>query len=475
MPFLLLLLLTLVHLQQKWPDLGWTSWGSTLVTWCGLAGLLVRAEWLVRSVRRQMARDPGQRPSLMKRFHRLRRRHGWTLLALFTVALYFLGWGWTVTQFFPAMLPGIELILLLPFLMALIFSWARFYDVERQSHQLTADPDDPPFMSRWAYLAFHVRHNLLLIIPPLALLLLQQTLVRLWPELQQDSLLTPLFAFGLLLLAFLCIPLLLRVFLGLKPLPDCPLRDRLLATARRLRFRFNDILIWNTRNTIANAMVTGFVPFLRYVVLTDRLIDELTDEEIEAVFGHEVGHVKHHHMLFYLGFLLASLVVVGGVWRLVEAELNQPAVQNFFLDNVPVLYDWLYTHQVLVIWGLVLLLALYIFVVFGFISRRCERQADIFGCRTVTCPVFIAALEKVAALNGIPRERPGWLSSWQHSTIAQRVDFLERLHVEPGLESRFQRRVGLVKWGVVLGLTAFLAGILALLGSEVWDGMMKMP
>ena len=81
---------------------------------------------------------------------------------------------------------------------------------------------------------------------------------------------------------------------------------------------------------------------------------------------------------------------------------------------------------------LVGILGTYIFVVFGFLSRRCERQADIFGCRTMSCSqpdctshtgpdelaprgrglcatgigTFIDALEKVAQLNGISRHRP---------------------------------------------------------------------
>jgi STE24 endopeptidase len=110
-------------------------------------------------------------------------------------------------------------------------------------------------------------------------------------------------------------------------------------------------------------------------------------------------------------------------------------------------------------------------VVFGFLSRRCERQADIFGCRTVSVPVFVEALEKVARLNGISRDRPGWLMSWQHSTIARRVEFLEKMHVDPRLEPRFQRRVGLVKWGMVLSLAAALV---ALGPGNVWAVLMKL-
>jgi STE24 endopeptidase len=131
----------------------------------------------------------------------------------------------------------------------------------------------------------------------------------------------------------------------------------------------------------------------------------------------------------------------------------------------------------------VFLLGIYIFLVFGFLSRRCERQADIFGCRAVSCQrrqcnghdadtvlspkgrglcptgilTFIEALEKVARLNGMSRDRPGWLQSWQHSTIACRVAFLQRLLEDPSLARRFQRRVTLVKWSLLLVVGAILA------------------
>src|SRR5262249_5492261 len=211
-------------------------------------------------------------------------------------------------------------------------------------------------------------------------------------------------------------------FLGLKPLPAGPLRDRLTAVARRLNFRCNDFLLWNTHGTVANAMVTGVLPRLRYVVFTDRLLSDLSVDEVEAVFGHEVGHVKHHHMLFYLGFLVASMVVVVGAW---ESVLPWLSLEETASDSLGV-------QELLGIMPLLTLMGGYIFLVFGFLSRRCERQADIYGCRTGSCPgpegnghregtpyappghglcptgigTFIEALEKVARSNGISRDRP---------------------------------------------------------------------
>jgi Zn-dependent protease with chaperone function len=261
-------------------------------------------------------------------------------------------------------------------------------------------------------------------------------------------------------------PWAVRLFLGLKPMPEGPLRDRLLSASRRLNFRASNILLWDTHGGIANAMVVGILPWLRYVVFTDRLLAEMTIDEVEAVFGHEAGHIRHRHMLYYLAFMMISLAVVMQIWD--AAYLKS-------LVNLTLRKD-------LVLLPLFGLVGAYIFVVFGFLSRRCERQADIYGCRAVSCArsdcqghdaevdvlpaarglcptgigIFINALEKVARLNGISRERPGWLQSWQHSTIARRVEFLQCVLADPSLEPRFQRTVTLVKWALLLSLVALL-------------------
>jgi hypothetical protein len=57
------------------------------------------------------------------------------------------------------------------------------------------------------------------------------------------------------------------------------------------------------------------------------------------------------------------------------------------------------------------------------------------------------------------RDRPGLLQSWQHSTIARRVDFLARVRHAPLIERRFQRRVLITKCVLFLGLIAGLAAV----------------
>jgi Zn-dependent protease with chaperone function len=462
MPFLLLLVLTLICLQTDWPEppLGLGTWGSALLTWGGVGVLLLVAELLTRKLCR-MLQTAGHGRYLSS----ARRYYVYALLAFYACALYGFGWGWTGKHLLGSperAIPGRELVILAPIFAALVFSWSRFYAVERTAHELDANAG--AFLNRWAYVALQARHNLLLVLPPLFLLLVGESIRGLFPDLQDNPYFTSGLAAVLVGGIFVGLPLILRLILGLKPLPDGPIRRRLLETAARVGFRCSDILVWNTRSTVANAMVTGPVPFLRYIVVTDRLISALEPDEVEAVFGHEAGHVKHHHMEFYVAFVVASLVALDAVRQLLEELLLRAA------DQIPSgLLEGLRSVEWLAPVAIVGVLAGYIFVVFGYLSRRCERQADIFGCRTVNCEAFISALEKVAMLNGIDRERPGWLSSWQHSTIARRVDFLRRMNVDPSLERRFQRRVGILKWAVVLILAVVLTGTFAFIKPEqVW-------
>jgi Zn-dependent protease with chaperone function len=494
MPLLLLLMLTLACLPDHWPPpwawIGSAEW-TIVYTWLAVVAVVAFAGLLTAHMRRLLARAPGQRERLLHRYHTWRFYHQIGLFLIYGVVLYIFKWGWAV-QILSApagppdapLFPGAELFVLAPLLIGLILSWCCFYDADRAFHNVPAPPDldrafqsaaaapEPAksaFWSRWTHLGFQVRHNLALVFIPVSLIILIKALGRLIPESsiewQQIASFGGMIATGLL---FFCMPWVLRLVLGLKPLPEGPLRSRLLATSRRLHFRSSNILLWNTKGHVANAMVAGFVPWLRYVILTDRLVSELTPEEIEAVYGHEIGHIKHHHMVFYLGFLLASIAALWAGYSLLQEQLNWWSPLDGYPDSA--------------IPPFVGLVGVYLFVVFGFLSRRCERQADLYGCRAVSCNrtdclehppnlelaatghglcptgihTFMDALEKVGHVNGISRDRPGWLQSWQHSTIARRIDFLHQVLTDQSVEKRFQKRVALVKCALLLGVGAVL-------------------
>jgi len=450
MALLLLLLLLLVTLHDAWWNpLGCDPAASWLITWSGVALILMMGELAGRLACRGLGRDPGQRPAVMRFYLRWKRWQTWGLVGFFLVSLYVFGWGHAIHE----VVPGLKVLALAPLLVGLVVGWARQYDVDRLNFQIVHYPEFNPFLTRPAYLGLQVQHNFLFVLPPILLLVVHEALLLVVPQLREagNTLMMALVGAGLLAAALIFIPFFLRWFLGLRPLIDGPLRERLLATASRQRFRVSDVLVWNTRNGVANAMVTGVLPWLRYVVVTDRLLNELNEEEIEAVFGHEVGHMKHHHMFFYMVFFLTSLMLLGalgsaGHWLLKRFETPE------WLSGFVGAAAW----HTIAVWLILGIVVVYILVVFGWLSRRCERQADIFGAKTASPAAFVSALEKVADLNGIPRERPGFFSWWQHSTIADRVDFIQRMQADPHLEPRFQRRLGWTKWGVALALTALV-------------------
>jgi Zn-dependent protease with chaperone function len=475
MPLPLLLVLVLACLPQEYSEpllskigFGNDPFACAVWTWGGIGLIILAAAWIARRTSRGIYYHPDQREAVLHYYSKRRFYHLIGLFLVYGVALFILGWGWAVEQLWN--FPGNELLTLAPFLVGLVGSWAFFYRADQALHETASVAAGRPFWSRWGYVNFHLRQNLAFIAAPLLLMIAVKALQRWFPdEDEQNSELLLAVVMGMLVAVFVTFPWILRLVLGLRPLPEGPLRDRLLAAARRLHFRFSNILLWNTHSGVANAMVAGILPLPRYVLLSDRLVQELSPEEIEAVFGHEVGHIKYRHMIYYVGFMSVSMLAVACLWSLLVPHI--PALQS--LSQVK--DDWAKVPLV----GLV---GVYVFVVFGFLSRRCERQADIFGCRAVSCDqgnckghaagaayapggsglcatgilTFISALEKVADVNNISRSKPGWFQSWQHSTIARRVEFLRCMAVDPTLEPRFQRTVRWVKWGLVLALVLVL-------------------
>jgi STE24 endopeptidase len=497
MPLLLLLLLTLACLPIEWPRpmFGLGPEGSAALTGVVVVGLLVVARLFTAATIRQIVRDPNERESVC-RAHGLRRLILFFLnLGGFAVVLIYCGWGWTVREvltFDGRYLPGAELIVLAPYLVTMIGSWAISYDAERLLHQTSsAAAARGEFWTRAGYVLFLLRHHVLVVFTPVLLMIFQLGALRCYPRLLEDPL-AKLAAFVGLFLFILMIPSLVPLVLGLRPMPAGRIRSQLEAAAKRLGVRYRNLYVWDTRGNMATAMVTGLVPRFRQIVFTDLLLATLHDDEIEAVFGHEVGHVRHGHLLYYAGFLMLSFLTLASVYHSVETWAG-----TALLDPNAMLVCT------------VLATGCYLFLVFGFVSRRCERQADVFGCKAVSCadPVcvwhgpetvlaprgrslcpsgiatFVRALERVEEINGMARGsiRSGptglfarlggvlrfvgvCLATWQHSTIAKRVEFLKTLAYEPQREQRFQRSVTMLRWGLLIFL---VAGVVA---TVLWSG-----
>jgi Zn-dependent protease with chaperone function len=458
-----------------------------------LTAALILRTWVVRTLRR----DPGRRIEVA-------RAYGWWRRVLFfvnigTAAACVLGFGWgrlaqqellVSWNGEDRLAPFAELAVPLPYFVVLVGCWLIYYDPERALHG--AIQGGRPFWPRRAYLAHNVRQFSLMVLLPVALIVTQQTLARFAPETTQTDIYR-IASLAVVPVLLLVMPLAMKPLLGLKSMPAGPVRDRLEALAKRLNFRCTDFLLWPTHGAAVNAMIAGLLPRVRYVVFTDRILEELPPDELDAVLGHEIGHAKHGHIWLYAGFLALSLSVLAALVLYIRQQIIAAGV----LDR-PDYRAWLEVYETWLLLPPVVLVAGYLFVVFGALSRRCERQADVFGCKAVSCcdpactghneqtvfptgghclcptgiRTFVRALDRVHDLSGLSRETHprwsvrqmlrsawAWVRHWQHAPVPRRVDYLLSLIDRPALEPRFQHRLFAFKCALMLALAAALVAL----------------
>ncbi len=399
--------------------------------------------------------------------------------ALFIASIVFT--NWPVWLAFGKSRPELQIfgdmIAVLPFFISMMALWTVTYPVERAlmressfgdiDGQLQSKPKEGMAWKLSAYLDFQLRHYMLAIAIPMLMILFvanlaigyENELTKLTGWSWTDETLLGVSA-GLV---FIISPILLRYIWRTKTLEPGPLRDRLDAISQRLGFRCLDILVWKSDGMMINAAVMGLFPRVRYVLLSDALISTMDNQQVEAVFGHEVGHVKLRHMQFFLlfafvGWLLVAGVMEGGALLLSTTTVAKP--------NALLAVESVGVVATAVIWGLG----------FGWISRRFERQADISGAHSATpehsqcqvpcsvhipngqaaapnlcvcmtgAKVFTSALERVANLNGIPIEE--W--SWRHASIGKRIRFLLAIAGDPSLAMRFYRTIHRIKLALII-------------------------
>ena len=213
--------------------------------------------------------------------------------------------------------------------------------------------------------------------------------------------------------------IILPLFYKLIPLPDSSLKDRIvnLCTGSGVKidgvFRFN--LSKNTKK--ANAGFTGIGRSKR-IILGDTLIDEFTEEEVETIFAHELGHYTHHHIR--TGIIVSIVSTFLGLY--VTAHLYSWSIGALGFSSItelaamPLLALWLS------IFGLVTS------PLGNMISRHHERQADTYAVRkTGKKDAFIAALHKLESMNlADPDPHPlVEFLFYSHPSIRKRVKTVE--------------------------------------------------
>ena len=243
--------------------------------------------------------------------------------------------------------------------------------------------------------------------------------------LRQDSQYWWLIAWALflglfVLLAQLAPVVLFPIFYKFEPLENDELKRRLVLLGERAGTRVRGVYKWHLseKSKKANAALTG-LGATRRIILADTLLDNYSDDEIEAVLAHELGHHVHRHIL--KSILVQAGVTFFGFW-LANTVLRYAVDRGHMFETLSDFANLPLLILVSTVLSLLLMPALNAY------SRFNERQADRYCFQSVaSVEPFISSMNKLAEQNLSERTPSAWVE-WlfnSHPAVAKRVSAAE--------------------------------------------------
>ena len=226
------------------------------------------------------------------------------------------------------------------------------------------------------------------------------------------------FAFLALLVLFAQIApiVFLPLFYKFEPLENDNLKDRLIRLSERAGTRVRGVYEWklSEKSKKANAALTG-LGATRRIILADTLLQNYSDDEIEAVLAHELGHHVHKH-------ILKSIAVQAGITLLGFWAAN--TVLHYAMERSH-LFETMSDFANLPLLVMVsTVLSFLLMPILNSYSRFNERQADRYCFQSITTVApFISSMNKLAEQNLAERAPGKWVEWFFHShpAIAKRV------------------------------------------------------
>jgi STE24 endopeptidase len=209
--------------------------------------------------------------------------------------------------------------------------------------------------------------------------------------------------------------LLLPLFFTFKPLQKEALRDRLTTLAAKAGTRVMGVYEWtlSDRTRKANAALAG-MGRTRRILLSDTLLAEYSDDEIEVILAHELAHHVHRDIwttllfdlaLTFAGFFAAHQLLKWAVPFFGLQGISDPA-------GVPVL---VLTAAVI---------GLCVKPLLNAVSRSHERRADSYALQMTKNPsAFITAMKRLGQQN-LAEDNPSRLVQaffYTHPPIKERL------------------------------------------------------
>ena len=214
---------------------------------------------------------------------------------------------------------------------------------------------------------------------------------------------TVAFTVLLVALAHLAPVVLMPLFYTFRPLDRPALSARLLSLAQRAGTHVLGVFEWqlSDRTRKANAALTG-IGRTRRILVSDTLLTEHSDDEIEVILAHELAH--HVHRDLWSGLALESVLIGVGLFT---ADRLLTATSGWFgftgKDDIAAL------PLLVLAAGTVSLLLV---PVANALSRSHERRADRYALELTENPAaFVSAMKRLSMQN-LAEEQPTRMVEW---------------------------------------------------------------
>lgn len=213
----------------------------------------------------------------------------------------------------------------------------------------------------------------------------------------------------------------LPLFYKITPIEDKKLKEKIVELGAEAGLNVENVFKFDmSKNTKkANAAFAGLGKSKR-ILLGDTLLESYSQDEIETVIAHELGHYKKKHIIkniilsTVLSFLMFFLI----------AQLYSVSVQLFGFVSI----NQISALPLIVLWGS--LISLIIMPFTNFVSRKYEYEADEYAVlSTNKKEAFISTLEKLTDQN-LGDRQPHPIVEWffySHPSINKRINALTKI------------------------------------------------
>ena len=224
------------------------------------------------------------------------------------------------------------------------------------------------------------------------------------------------FAVATIGIAQLAPVVLLPIFYKFKPLDRPSLVEKLMGLATRARTDVVGVFEWvlSSHTRKANAALAGLGK-TRRILLSDTLLADFSEDEIEVILAHELAH--HVHRDLWRGILLQAIGLLGGFFmadRILRAAANSLQLRGI---SDPAALPLL--MAIFGAWSFLLM------PVVNAVSRAQERAADRYALTTTrNVDAFVTAMKRLSQQN-LAEEHPSSIVRWlfySHPPIRERID-----------------------------------------------------